>query len=175
MNDPDTNARDEALPEATSSLSSPLGLRRYLRRPEVGFNLLPFLDFVVIVLLFALLSSSIVFSPGVTFDLPQRQGSQLEGVPVTGVLTLRPNMILFDGARRNLANLKPALVNYLQEQGRAEEDIVPTTLLVKLDRDVSMSQFLEISEIARAAGFDRIQVAASAPKGELPERLPGMN
>jgi biopolymer transport protein ExbD len=40
-------------------------------------------------------------------------------------------------------------------------------LLVKIDKYVSLAQFLEISEIARSAGFDRVQVAGDrTPAGD---------
>lgn len=144
-----------------TSLSSPFGLQRFLRRADVGFNGVPFIDFIVILFLFALISSELVFTPGYTFDLPESRKSSLEGMPVTGVLTLRPNMILFDGARRNLLNLELAMREYIEKQERPGSATTPLVLLVKLDKEVTMSQFLEITEIARAAGFQRVQVAGN--------------
>lgn len=145
---------------AGASLSSPFGLQRYLRRAEAGFDLVPFIDFLSILLLFGLVSSGLVFSPGFTLDLPESRENRLAGLPVTGILTLRTNMILFDGSRRNPLNLEQALSDYLKSEGVAEVGKGrPRVLLVKLDRDVSMDQFLEITEIARRAGFDRVQVA----------------
>ena len=166
------NSKKKSFPEFTdskqssaltaTSLSSPLGLQRFLRRADVGFNGIPFLDFLAILFLFALLGSELVFTPGYTFDLPDSRNASLEGLPVTGVLTLRPNMILFDGAQRNLLNLEGAMRDYLSEQDRADPSTVPQVLLVKMDREVTMDQFLEITEIARAAGFQRVQVAGNA-------------
>ncbi len=145
---------------AGASFSSPFGLQRYLRRAEAGFDLVPFIDFLGILLLFGLVSSGLVFSPGFALDLPKSRENQLEGLPVTGILTLRTNMILFDGSRRNPPNLEKALSDYLRKETAGEEEAGrPRVLLVKLDRDVSMEQFLQITEIARRAGFDRVQVA----------------
>lgn len=145
-----------------TSLSSPFGLQRFLRRADVGFNGIPFLDFLAILFLFALLGSELIFTPGYTLDLPDSRNVSLEGLPVTGVLTLRPNMILFDGARRNLLNLESSMREFLAEQDRMDAEDTPQVLLVKLDKEVTMDQFLQITEIARAAGYERIQVAGNA-------------
>lgn len=137
-------------------LASPLGLSagRRRRQPE-GFDLIPFFDFAVILLLFGLLGAQFVFAPGFSINLPESRGDGITGVSATAVLTLRPNMILFDGARQSRSQLEESLRRYIRERSHPAP-----VLLVKMDREVSMGQFLEISEIARVAGFERIQVAA---------------
>jgi len=147
-------------------LSSPLGLKQHLQGIESGFDLVPFLDFAFIILLFGLLSSGIIFAPGYSFNLPESRNEQLSGLPATGVLSIRPNMILFDGAKRSQADLEEVMREYLAERTEKWRVDGPTVLLVKLDRDVPIARFLEIAEIAHSAGFQRVQVAASIKRGK---------
>ena len=160
--------------KAFSSLSSPLDLQSRVLRPQVQFDFVPFLDLCIVALLFTLLHSELVFAPGLTIDLPESRAERLEGLPVTAVLTLRENMVLFDGGRFTLGNLESGFRRYLQEvassPGPKRQDPV---LLVKLDRQVGMQPFLTVCEIARVAGFARVQIAALTDSAEDPGELFG--
>lgn len=156
--------------KAHSSLSSPLDLQSRILRPQIQFDFVPFLDLCVIALLFALLHSELVFAPGLTIDLPESQARQLEGLPVSAVLTLRRDMVLFDGGRYTLANLHGGFRRFLRDRShlpgiRKGEPV----LLVKMDRQVGMQPFITVCEIARSAGFARIQIAALTEPGTAGE------
>lgn len=150
--------------QGLGTLSSPLDLQRRVMRPQIQFDFVPFLDLCVIALLFALLHSELVFAPGLAIDLPDSQHRQLDGQPVTSVLTLRPDMVLFDGARYRLGNLEAGFRRYFQNLEARKRDR-RTVLLVKMDKQVGMQPFLSVCEIARAAGFDRVQIAALPEPG----------
>ena len=151
--------------QSAGSLSSPLDLRRRLARPDTRFDPVPFLDFCVLALLFGMLNAEFVFAPGLAVDLPESRGASVTGTPATAVLTVRRNMILFDGAKHTIDSLQPALVAYLASERAPERIESEGVLLLKMERDVMAEQFVEICEIAREAGFSQIQVA-SEPKAD---------
>ncbi len=160
--------RTDAAP-SPGSLSSPLDLRRRLARPDVRFDLVPFVDCCILALLFGLLNAEFIFSPGLAMDLPESREAAVSGSSATAVLTVRRNMMLFDGAKYTIEALEPALNAFLgsNRAGRIPAD--ETVLLLKMERDVTAQQFLDICEIARAAGFARIQVASEPRTAVLPE------
>lgn len=151
--DPVQNAPRERFVES-------LGLQRGQRQRVEGFDLVPFFDFVCILLLFGLIGSGLVLAPGFSVDIPESRSDRLSGLNVTAVLTLRPNMVLFNGARQPRSRLEDALRSFVAERQGSGTAAEAPVLLVKLDRNVAMAQFLEIAELARAAGFVRVQIAA---------------
>ncbi len=158
------NLSSEAESIGVGSLSSPLDLRGRVLRPEIHLDFVPFLDLCIVALLFGMLKSEFVFSPGLSIDLPTSQSALVEGVSSSAVLTLRRNMVLFDGNRYSLQNLEGGLVAYLQRQSSRfpkREHV----LLVKLDKNVEMQGFLSVCEIARSAGFANVQIATRSAEG----------
>lgn len=161
-------------PGSIGPLSSPLDLRTRLPRPETGFDWIPLLDLILIGLLFGLVGHRIVFAPGLALelpvaaqvdpalglDLPSASPPGLPGEVADAVLTVYPNMIFLEGRKIPLARLQNALENSFQERSTSVAPAPSRVLLVKLDRDAPVQQLLDICEIARAAGFARVQLAA---------------
>jgi biopolymer transport protein ExbD len=122
----------------------------------------PFIDACLIVIFFSLFGSSYVFAPGITLRLPQSRTAAADALPVYEVLTVGEiegsERILFDGRIFNLETFEQSLL----QAGPGRGD---TTLLVRMGEDVSIGTLARVCDIARAAGFREIQIAAE-PKTE---------
>jgi biopolymer transport protein ExbD len=155
------------------SLTSPLGLTRHLRRPDVRLEPVPWLNVLLVGWLLSLLGSRFVYAPGLAVDLghvsgtlPQQlnlpvvSGSPLPGLPANAVLTVLTvkgdDLFIFEGRIYDLESFRAELRRHPLPASRA-----PTILLLKMDQSVSMQTFMEICALARAAGFSTVQVAAS--------------
>ena len=83
------------------TLTEPLGLNRYRKSSKPAFPLLAIVDFCGIGCLFFVFSSSFIFSPGLSMDLPRSHESVTEGLPAMGVLTVLSgggvDKLLFEG------------------------------------------------------------------------------
>ncbi len=136
-------------------ITRPLDLRAHLRPPKSGINLLPVMDLLLIGLFFGLFWSDQILAPGLAIDLPEAgPGGDLGGLPASAVLTVRSNgMLLFEGNILSMENLESALATHLQ-------GISSPRLLINFDREVSMQTLLQVSERVRAAGVERVVVAA---------------
>lgn len=154
---------------SSPSLTAPLNLRQFLRAPTVGLDLVPVLDLLTIGLFFALLNSQFLFPPGLNIALPQGEPSELSGTPVAAVVTVLPRgdvsargegLVLFRGEILRISQLQSALSDFLKKS-----PVEAPVLLVKLDRQARIEQLAEISEVARATGFQAVQIAAEGSFG----------
>lgn len=149
------------------SLARPLELQSRLRAPELGPDVAALFDIALIVLMLGLLGSRFVYAPGTTVGLeelrlPRASQARVPGAPTVDVLTLLPNQrLIYRGRFLSL------------EAWAAEMAVAPplaarglgATLLLKADERVTLQSFLRVSDVARAAGYERVQIA-ERPAGE---------
>jgi biopolymer transport protein ExbD len=144
-----------------TALTQPLGLRKYRKLSKAWFPFMPMVDFCAMGCLLFLLSSQIIFTPGVSIDLPKIDHHTHSAINSMGVLTILTgsgtDKILFDGYMWNLHD--PNLFKALQEfdQRYAPQE---TNLLVKMDRMTPGQTLHDLSSIARSAGIDRLHIAS---------------
>ncbi len=138
------------------SITEPLNLRGHLRTaPRAGWDFIAVLDLLLIALLLFANHSRFVFAPGAEVSLSSVSRQPLTTVAGSAVLTVRANgMLFFDGRKMQEERLESVLAQFtLDHPGETE-------LLLKLDRSISVQELMGLFEIAQAAGFDRVQLAA---------------
>ncbi len=117
----------------------------------------PFVDLCVIALFFFLFGSKFIVAPGVEIELPRLDKVQIAIANEYDVLTVSERggeeMVIFRGMVLNMETFRKQL-------GQLGVDREGYTLLVRSDEGVSMQTLVSLSEIAGAAGYDRIQLAA---------------
>lgn len=102
----------------------------------------------------SLFSSRFAFSPGIDVALPRVK--QIYYKPTHGTLTLgRNGMIIFNDKILSKDNLRKELEDFIAKKF----NIKHPCLLIRADQSIPLGIFLELSNIARAAGFHRIQIA----------------
>lgn len=135
----------------------PFDFEAHLHPKSRRLDVVPFIDACLIVIFFSLFGSSYVFAPGITINLPESRTAALDALPVYEVLTVGEiegaERILFDGRIFSLETFRQGLLNSGPDRGE-------TTLLVRMDQAVSVRTLSEVCDIARAAGFREIQIAA---------------
>lgn len=146
------------------SITEPLNLRGYLRSaPRAGWDFVAVLDLLLIGLLLFANHSRFVFAPGAEVSLAQLAQAPLATVAGSAVLTVRANgMLFFDGRKVQEERLADVLESFTVDHPGENE------LLLKLDHSISVQELIALFEVARAAGFDRVQLAAEQARGEAP-------
>ena len=149
-------------------ITRPLDLSSKLRPPPRGFDVLFYVNVTLLGLFFALFGSSSVLSPGVAldssdFEMPSALGAIEGGMRNAVVIrVVNPGMIATDDGKKNYAELAVWL--------RREAEIAnPARLLVITDERLPVEEILRISNLAKAAGFAEVNLAAesqSSPPGE---------
>ena len=143
-------------------LSQPLELEQFIRtEPKTTLEVVPIIDLVVIVVFFGLFGSPFVVPAGVEVDLEVNE-SLVTGVGVTAVLTVkRDNMLLFEGQNLKLHQFEEKARAYLQGKDNA-------VLLLRLDPDIKIDTFFQISAEAKKAGFSKVHVAGEKEVLDIP-------
>lgn len=147
-------------------LAKPFGLRDFRKSTSVWFPFLSMVDFCAIGALFLFLSSSFIFSPGLSIDLPEAGTDDQSGLTTMGVLTILSGSgsekILFGGHMHSLQD--PGLLQSLQDFDKRFFP-EPSYLLVKMGKQTPNQTLHDLAAIARAAGIDRLHIA-SEPRNE---------
>ena len=145
-------------------ITRPLDLSSRLRPPPSrAFEFLFYVNGGLIVLFFGLFGSRFVLSPGlgVNFELPKTErASAMPGAVATDVVIAikGADMAFVEGAKVNYSGLR----RYLEERAQeAREQGRPgLRLLVQADAALTTKDLTEVYDMARAAGFAAVQVAA---------------
>ncbi|MCD8482649.1 MAG: biopolymer transporter ExbD [Verrucomicrobia bacterium] len=148
------------------SFVKPFGFQDQLQSvPKPGFDGLPFFDLLVIFLFAAMTSSHWVLLPGVAIELPVGTSQvTMPAGPVTVLTVSANNMLFVDGLKVTDATLADFLE---RSSGRARSAAQSGTLLIKADRTVPSGQILQYMELARSAGFERVQLAMEPDRSAI--------
>lgn len=151
-------------------ITRPLELQSKLSPPPRDLDVFFWVNVAAVGLFFGLLGSRFILAPGLPVGvsatpdlvLPQLSTAQTGAASVV-VSYRRDNMILFEGGIFEFANFRPVLEAYAATHPGA-------SMLVRVDKQVSMQGFLELCDLARAAGFANVLVAAEpAPEEAAPQ------
>lgn len=137
-------------------ITGPLNLSTRLRPPPRGFEFLFFVNAGLIALFFVLFGSRFVLSPGlgVDFSVPELPAALTGAVATDVVVAVKGADLAFvEGAKVNFAGLR----QYLIERARGTEKL---RLLVQADAALTTRELTEVYDMARAAGFAAVQIAA---------------
>lgn len=159
---------------ANASFVEPFAFRERLRQAETGISFIPVLDMIVIAMLVSLLFTRFVTLPGIRIDLPTTEMRMQHSAHAVAVLTIGNNgMLFFDGAVVNAASIKPGFKAFIDASDRDVH-----VLLIKANFAMEMQDFLQLCELAKAAGFDQIQLAGkkkALAEPLLPQEGAGFN
>lgn len=137
-------------------ITRPLNLSSRLKPPPRGFEFLFFVNAGLIALFFVLFGSRFVLSPGLglDFNVPVVVTAVPGAVATDVVVAVKgADMAFVEGAKVNFAGLR----QYLAERAK---DQAGMRLLVQADATLPARELAEIYDMARAAGFASVQIAA---------------
>jgi len=140
--------------------------RRYIARCRLKHGIggaIPFLDVIMLIFIFFLLSARFVLQPGISVNLPASAFE--DGVPYGGMILMlsQEGMMFFNDERITMAELQ-------MEFQRAARKYPEDTLIVEADGKVPYDKLIQIYNRARAAGIEEVALGTriSAVNGEQP-------
>lgn len=164
------------------SLSQPLGLHKHLSQPSRGLDIVPLFDVLLIALMLTLLGSRFIFAPGVSVDLPQAattgSATAEPGASMAVLTLLKDNSLIYGGRLLSVENFEREAHNSELSARTAEAVAEAATpeppvgeqslrvLLIKSDAGVSLGTVLRVMNAARAAGYDRVQIAEQVNRSQ---------
>ncbi len=125
--------------------------RRQTDEPRV--DLTPMVDVVFLLLIFFMISTTFVETPGLTINLPKSSAQQVKKEQQEVRVYLRADgKIFLEQQEIELSDL----VENLQSHGDKAAD---TTFLLMADKDVKHGKVVQLMDTAKAAGFIKLAIA----------------
>ena len=146
------------------------GLRtRYTPKSRLGHGMVsiaPWLDFVLLLLIFGLLQSNMVLQPGVLVALPDAPFSQGSGMGLVAVVLAvsdadsgRDSAIVFFDDERFMVDNPSQMDGFAQALAERLEDHPDAPLVLQADKSIPQGTIVEIVTIASGVGVPKVNVA----------------
>ncbi|PLX80473.1 MAG: biopolymer transporter ExbD [Desulfuromonas sp.] len=134
--------------------------RRQRQSEEPKVELTPMVDVVFLLLIFFMISTTFIETPGISIDLPESSATVVEKEPQELMVFIsKDGEIRVDGKAFTLAQLQSFL---LGEKGTAEG----TTFVLNADQQVRHGLVVSVMDAAQQAGFTKLAIATERPVGE---------
>jgi biopolymer transport protein ExbD len=126
------------------------------RPRRVTLDLTPLIDVVLMLVIFFMLTTTFVLSPGVQVDLPQGSSLQ-EPRESDAIITItKEGAVYFQDAQVSLETLQAVLQRAKSQQPRLR-------VVMKADTVVQHGRVVAVMDIAKLVGIERLAIA-TAPK-----------
>jgi biopolymer transport protein ExbD len=117
----------------------------------------PLIDVVLMLVIFFMLTTTFVLSPGIEVDLPRGHTSQEPRERDVIITMTREGAIYFQDAQVSLETLRAVLQ-------RARNRQPELRVVIKADTLVPHGQVVSVMDIAKYLGIDRLAVATAPPE-----------
>ncbi len=122
-----------------------------------GINITPFTDVVLVLLVIFMIATPLLIRSEIKVNLPRTAAADAAGQRSL-VITIDPAGALYvDGARTALADLRQTLTAALAQ--RADSPVI-----IMGDRDVRYDLVVQVLEIARSCGVNKLSLAVQVKK-----------
>ena len=133
-------------------------LRKKREAPRI--DLTPMVDVVFLLLIFFMISTTFVETPGITITLPEADESTMTKEPNEVTVFLSESGDIF------LGDELTTLEELQRKLGEYGENAAKTSFVLQADQNARHGQVVELMEAARAAGFLNLAVATRTPGGK---------
>lgn len=116
-------------------------------------NLIPMIDVVFQLVVFFMVSTTFIITPGISLVLPSSQTSESVAMSKLVITVVARDEIYYNKEQHNLASLS----SRLQEITEAEKEQIKTVVL-EGDRSISYSVLVEILDVLRINGFKGVNL-----------------
>ena len=126
------------------------------RREEMIVDVTPLIDIIFQLVLFFMVSTTFVTSPGIEVDLPRSSSDTiLQDDSEIEVWVTRDGAVQINDVGVDWAGLTSSLTNAQTSDPR-------TMVIIKADRDVDHGRVVAVMDLARSLGLSRLAIATEA-------------
>ncbi len=129
---------------------------RTKRRGLTDINLTPLVDIVFILLIFFLITSTFVQSPGIDVNLPKAGSSTDTRQSQSIVITVDENgQLIYGGEVTDIGGLKDTLTNLFKDSPNHQ-------IVIQADETTHHGAVVQAMDVAREVGFRKLGIATQA-------------
>ncbi len=133
------------------------------RRADVVVDVTPLIDIIFQLVLFFMVSTTFVTSPGIEVDLPRSSSDTiLRDKDDINLWVTSDGAVYLDDAPVDWSTLQGAL-------GSAAQVNPATLIIIKADRDVDHGRVVAVMDLARGLGLNRLAIATEVSGGDATE------
>ena len=123
------------------------------RRDDARIDITPLVDMVFLLLIFFMLSTTFIVTPGIKVNLPQSSAEQVkqEKNEVQVVVT-EDNKIFVEGILRDRGGLEQQLAEVARQDPQ-------TLVIIKADAKSLHGKVVEVMDVAKQSGLNRLAIA----------------
>lgn len=126
--------------------------RMQLEQGLKQIDIAPLIDMVFLLLIFFMLTSSFVVQPGIKVNLPKAVTSRVLEQKDINIIISAESVIYLNNKVVNLKELRNIL-----EKRRNQDENIP--VLIKADRRSSLGRVVEIWDLCRELGINKVNIA----------------
>lgn len=131
-------------------------LRKQREEPRV--DLTPMVDVVFLLLIFFMISTTFVESPGISIKLPETSSQTIDREPKEIKVYLSKEGAIYHGEKKiSIDDYRGLLAEY-------QADAKETTVLLLADQDSRHGKVVVLMDLARDAGFTKLAIATEQRK-----------
>jgi biopolymer transport protein ExbD len=135
------------------------------RPRRVALDLTPLIDVVLMLVLFFMLTTTFVLSPGVQVDLPQGSSLQQPRESDAIITITKDGAVYFPDAQVSLETLQAVLQ-------RAKSQQPGLRVVIKADTVVQHGRVVEVMDMAKLVGIERLAIATAPKQAAQPPSEP---
>ena len=126
------------------------------KRVSHGINMVPLINIVFLLLIFFMLSTTLVAPEKIPVEAPQSKNSQEQKEHQFSLTIVESGDIFYEGSKTSLVEISQALQTGSLTNSEIE-------LLIKADSNALTKVVLSVLEAARAAGVGKVSLATQRP------------
>ncbi|MDP8267552.1 MAG: biopolymer transporter ExbD [Candidatus Tenebribacter davisii] len=123
----------------------------------VVISITSLIDVVLLLLIFFMLTTSFVEQPGMKLDLPETESTTAENTDELTVTISSEGEIYLGKELIELENLEAKLMEY-------KEEINTSSLVIKADKTTPHGTVVQVMDIAKISGFEKLIIASEKVK-----------
>ncbi len=128
------------------------------QREEPRIDLTPMVDVVFLLLIFFMISTTFVESPGISIKLPEASSQTIDREPKEIKVYLSQEGDIYHGEKKiSIDDFKRLLAKY-------QADAKQTTVLLLADQESRHGKVVILMDLARDAGFTKLAIATEQRK-----------
>ncbi len=132
--------------------------RRRLK-PEAQVDLIPMIDVIFQLVVFFMVSSTFITTPGIALDLPSSTSSEAVTMNRLVVTVVGPEEVYLNREQYALEDLDEALASHAEEIPADEERGGVRSVVIEADRNVTYELMVTVLDMLRNSGFRAVNLS----------------